>query len=1030
MQHSLKVLVFLLAAVLGFTANAETYLGASGALQRVEELNAKSGSTNTSGDLQSKLRADLKAFQQNAANLPPAQAATAWLDLVDRAIKIQKQAAVNFNPGNIPIQADEVLAALPSPAVWKELAAAIAARPAAKGSAEMSEAGLRFLAVTLMGDTEGRKREIANLEAKAKDSDPQSMAIYRSLLEQLSQVILAMSDDPDTVLLSLERELDPGPDEQMQRPLSMPNLVAQVGPEKAEAFLRKALVRPVVLQFRSPNETSRLAQKLALELIDQVKSPQWGLVNSLDAVHLYEALDKRFPAATNKHASLPGLPDIELPPQATGGNEKLQAQAYYFLGLISRDRPKEAVAIAKKLGGQNGVFLPPEAFKAMERAGYTAALDNFFYELLSQDASLPFWDRYVDLAAKAGTTDRMLAMARAAAARPDLSDNKKSAIHHVLFKALLAADAVDEGVQEMRRLIASEPLAPSQFGDYESHGQLGVMLAQIGVLLQKPEWTDEGITVVKKSFEEGKDQNALNFVSGPVANSTGDILFKLNRGPEAEALLTEALAHSLKKATDAPAYYERLNGAQQILTAMAILYHRAARYDDVLTLLQQSPNWGVEDLSGLFDQNQMGDEEISLMGLHTASSTLPVPYLAANALIAAGRKAEAEKIINELLNREPSLDRGYELLIALKGTNAIAQLDQAFAQDQFEGRPLIWKAHLLREQGKLAEAETTVRQAIAIDPSDGQEGRGDRMRAYAELADVREALGDKKEADFYREIVKAIRVSEDADEFYKAGLLKRAIPMYEEGLNHFADAYCIQSRLAIQLAGLGKNQEAEEHYRRAYELMPDSFGRVESHCFGCERVFDGERAQGIAEKVFTKLAIERPDKPQVHYLLGYLRAEQERYNEARTNYQAAIHLDTNYLNAWIKLEAISQHVVLTPKERNDIAFNIVRLDPLQRHDEPGLEGVTDLAGLWDVVNAAGSHRTSPATNLFILPASKAALEKKKSSSDQGVPSNWQEMMQFGNAQGAISPGAALAQTPFVRFAGQLIINEQYGVLDQ
>jgi hypothetical protein len=52
-------------------------------------------------------------------------------------------------------------------------------------------------------------------------------------------------------------------------------------------------------------------------------------------------------------------------------------------------------------------------------------------------------------------------------------------------------------------------------------------------------------------------------------------------------------------------------------------------------------------------------------------------------------------------------------------------------------------------------------------------------------------------------------------------------------------------------------------------MMPDSFGRVESHCFGCERAFDGERAQSIAERVFTGIAAKRPDNPQVHYLLGY-----------------------------------------------------------------------------------------------------------------------------------------------------------------
>ena len=145
----------------------------------------------------------------------------------------------------------------------------------------------------------------------------------------------------------------------------------------------------------------------------------------------------------------------------------------------------------------------------------------------------------------------------------------------------------------------------------------------------------------------------------------------------------------------------------------------------------------------------------------------------------------------------------------------MARLDQLFQRDQFEERPLIWKAHLLRGQNQFEAAEKLLRQAITIDPSDGEEGRGDRMRVYAELADVREARGDKKEADFFREVVKAIRLSEEADQFYAVGLLKRAISMYDAGLKHFSDAYCIRNASPSKWRIFGMTAEAEEHYRRA-----------------------------------------------------------------------------------------------------------------------------------------------------------------------------------------------------------------------
>jgi tetratricopeptide (TPR) repeat protein len=245
--------------------------------------------------------------------------------------------------------------------------------------------------------------------------------------------------------------------------------------------------------------------------------------------------------------------------------------------------------------------------------------------------------------------------------------------------------------------------------------------------------------------------------------------------------------------------------------------------------------------------------------------------------------------------------------------------------------------------------------------------------------------------------------------------------MYQEGLNHFSDAYCIQSRMAIQLAAIGQNQEAEEHYRRAYELMPDSFGRVESHCFGCEKAFDGEHAQNIAEKVFTQLVAERPNKPQVHYLLGYLRGEEERYNEAQTNYWDAVRLDPDYLNAWVKLQEVSEQTLVPPKQRDEIIFNILRLDPLQRHAHPNFERVTDLTGLYDTVAAAVSHQTAPATNLFMLEASKVELEKKAGDSS-GQAMRMQMMEQMQSEHENLSPARAVADTPFVRLSGQMILS--------
>lgn len=180
--------------------------------------------------------------------------------------------------------------------------------------------------------------------------------------------------------------------------------------------------------------------------------------------------------------------------------------------------------------------------------------------------------------------------------------------------------------------------------------------------------------------------------------------------------------------------------------------------------------------------------------------------------------------------------------------------------------------------------------------------------------------------------MQAIRLSEEANDWWEAGLLSRAVKRYEAALGHFADAYCVQSRLALRYAELGQHAKAEAHYQRAFELMPESFGRVESHCFGCEGAFSGERAQGVAERVFTGLAQTMPDKPQVFYLLGYLREEQENYSEAARHYRQAVTLDPDYLNAWHKLLGLAQRMALPRAERESAALAVLRLDPLGRHE--------------------------------------------------------------------------------------------------
>jgi tetratricopeptide (TPR) repeat protein len=300
--------------------------------------------------------------------------------------------------------------------------------------------------------------------------------------------------------------------------------------------------------------------------------------------------------------------------------------------------------------------------------------------------------------------------------------------------------------------------------------------------------------------------------------------------------------------------------------------------------------------------------------------------------------------------------------------------------DANEERPLIWKAAVQLKAGSLADAEATLRRAIAIDPSDGEQGPNDRMRAYAVLSELLTRKGDKTGAETYAKAVTAIRMSERADGLHEAGLYQRAFAEYRAALEQFSDAYCIQSRLAVQLYKQGRRNEALEHYRRAYELMPDSFGRVESHCFGCESVFQGEEAQSIAEKVFTESIRKNPGKAQAHYLLAYLREQQGRAAEAVAPLRNAVRIDPQYLNAWKHLNDVGRHAYIEPWETDIARLKLLELDPLQRHVTLDLDDVGDLAALWrGAQRASGAvHAAKPIrADVYPLKASADALAKAR-----------------------------------------------------
>ncbi len=893
--------------------------------------------------------------------------------------------------------------------------------------------GLKVLVHSLTAQTAKRDDDLKEIQAMASKQKEDDMDSVSFVFEELNRARLTSVEDPDLLLGILEQKLNSLKSSRAYwGALEIPDLVSLAGPAKAEAFLRKALTNDVELQLTSSETpTMRLAQKLALEMVDRLKRPQWELVKSLDSLELYEAMEKKFGKSAKAEAT-PPVPGLILEPPVDAADptryQKEAARMYYFLGLIAKGRTQEAISVAENLS-RNG-FFPPEVLKEMERAGLSRQLNDFLRDLLTAKPETPLWADYVRIAAHAGDTPRMVKLVRETIAKPVLSEKRRNHLRQVLYAALLADDDVDEGVKELRLRLSADPdqLTATDPDFLATPGALALQLAKIGHLLGNTNWLEEGLKRAKE-FAAEKTNPAMQPWGVGNADALARFLSALGRGAEAEEVLANALHSQLSAGQEeqAGAEWTTTLGAPGTLISLVRLYHAFGREADSLELFERAPYWGAKDLAGLNATSMSFGEEAYRWHRGTQMVSVPLAYFAATALTNAGRIKEARILLDQALTEAPGSDPLYELLLPLDDTNAPTRLDALFALDPFEERPLIWKAHWLRLHQKLEEAEREARRAIAIDPTDGEEPKGDRLRAYAELAEIRAARGDAKEAAELKGAVQAVRQAEAADDLMEAGLLKRAVKAYEDSLVHFADAYCIHARLAVQLSDLGRHQEAEEHYRRAYELMPDSFGRVESHCFGCERAFDGERAQSIAESVFAKMAQANPNKPQVHYLLGYLRDEQQRYKEAAESYRIAVKLDPDYLNAWAKLDELSQHYAIPASERDAIAFNLLRLDPNGRHSHPSLTLVSDLAGLWRVCASIQSKRPEKPHELLALPASALELQKHKNPAASMLEQR-RSMVEAVEGRG-LTPGRAIARNPYVNVGGALIFRGRGNMME-
>lgn len=913
-------------------------------------------------------------FKATRLSLAPDAAAKQWLDLATASFDQDEWEAFT-----------QAVSALPAPEAWPALAEQIMQRPIAnKDNAFYQGHSLRILAGTLINDPKLITPSMEALNAKAQTKRGEEKEEFQMLVETIQAAVDRTAEpeysvSADAFAEYVKNAVEQGREWGEVMSVDVPDLVKALGEDKSRELLTNALQQPVMLEFRvgpsltpTQQKTLEIARQATLANIGKVKVAPWTLVGEDNAIQMYEALVKQFdagpaePEADAEPGEEPGEPNPgkeelerlrkqieELQRVQVGQSWELRrardtADGYYLLALLEADRDEDAKAHAVRIFTNEDSSLSYTLPRMIQQRGLGDKAWALMNEMMdaAERPDYVLWESYIDLAQQLGKPADLSARLEKALQDNELKKNDPDLhayLQEQMYEAYLVTGQVDKAIAAL-----TLTLGDLEFdSDSMRYDHPVKTLAELGRLLDQPELIEQAMDWLAKA--EAGDRHDVE---------TALLYEKLGKTAKAEQILHGLLLNYVAaKAAPMRENEHRFNDFNDFdtdedpLIALTTFYHRMGRHEDVLQLFEQAPWWPTQDLSQLM---QGYDAQIELA------------VAASAALADSGRLDQARQIALAVIDISPDHDPAYEALVAIGGARVIAELDALYARDQFEERPLIWKAHVLNSLGKHEQAAEVARKAITIDPSDGDQGKGDRMRVYAVLADALEGMGNKKEAGFYREVVTSIRMSEDADDLFSVGLTEQAAALYQKALTRFADAYCIQSRLAVRLFRMGKIDEAAEHYRRAFELMPDSFGRVESHCFGCEGVFSGEIAQEIAEKVFTEMVKADPKKPQLHYLLGYLRSSQDRHEEALKHFQQAVTLDPDYVNAWDKLDSLSNDIKMTPQERDEIAFNIMRLDPLQRHGRANTDSVQDLARLWKALKRRIELQPQKPDKLFTL----------------------------------------------------------------
>ena len=938
---------------------------------------------------------------EGADVLSPEAAAAAWLVRSDEIFKVnsnKKSSFQNYSTSDF----EKLIGALPPPAAWSFIREGLEKRQEEKYSRHRALA--QILMALLTGDLEAAK-DAADKLTRLKPFPKNNYANYAKRDFQNLKSRLDGKEVTDGADMVNEwwnvatNSAYSGWSNDRKIRLYNYDVTELLPQDETERLLREIFARGLDIEFHwynaAKNKTIGLAQKVALEMRDELKIPYWNLVTGSDeGEELFKVFTGRFT-----------LFDSESSDKLKNACDAISRLIRY---MLVNGRTDDAVNLAchiarfvkanpqSKFDGFFGCeYYQEPSVSAEERYG-------FYVRMIEHAPHLVYSDKDFILAAIAcGREDETESAFVKFVGSVDTADPRLISLKRSYAALLLATDRLDECLALHREIIEKIEITSENEYKWFEFIFRSIKLAESAKDTEMLRFfTDKAIMLIYQT-----DNTYSGYWDKSRLAKIAKVLEMNGRINEVEPLLIKMIVRELNTTVISNRFSSDIEGDNDssFLKTLLMFYVRQNRMSDALFLLENAPWWGnkrdavefLDDDTWYLGETGRGGFNHSLVRMFNET----------------GHKEKAAEFISAIIRDKHSADWMYETLLESTGENLdgfIATMDALHARDAFEERPLIWKAEALRRLKRLDEAEQTARLAIKTDPTDGESPAGERVRSYSVLADILDDKGKTDDAKFFRDVVKAVRIAEEGDTMRELGLFQRSLEKYEEAETLFADAYCVQWRLAERLRERGQHEEARKHYEIAFERMPEQFGQVASLCFGCMGAFDTPDSVSAAEKVLTRLVAEPPVRPAVHYLMGQLRENQNRPDEAADWYSKALESDPDYLDVLIRLYKLRGKTERADTDWKALQNKIIGLDPLGRHYGIDRDDILDWPTFWTIRETALKRLPRTPRTILPLTANTARLD------DAMKSDNWSRTSYYSSNTANETPASVLLRTKIVR----------------